>query len=268
VGIAPVKFISKIASSMNKPDGVTEVPPGGELAFLHPLPIGRLWGVGPKAQERLARHGIRTIGDLAQLGEETLASWFGEHGRHMSRLSRGIDERAVEPGRERKSISHEDTYAVDVVGVEALERKLLSQATRVADRLVAKGIKGRRVQLKIRDGTFVTETRQCMLPEPTNEAKRFYQAACKLLGSIELKGRAFRLTGVGVSALVTDEEAGAKQLDLLDPSANEPPKSAQLQEVLSAVRERYGHQALYPADASSSDRPGSAGGFTKTLEDD
>jgi DNA polymerase-4 len=186
----------------------------------------------------------------------------------MSRLSRGIDERTVEPGRERKSVSHEDTYAIDVVGVEALERKLLSQATRVADRLVAKGIKGRRVQLKIRDDTFVTETRQCMLPEPTNEAKRFYQAACKLLSAVELKGRAFRLTGVGVSALVSDEEAGAKQLDLLDPSANETPKSAQLQEVLSAVRERYGHQALYPADASSSDRPGSAGGFTKTLEDD
>jgi len=133
VGISATKFISKIASGMDKPDGVTEVVPGRELAFLHPLPIGRLWGVGPKAQQRLRERGIRSIGDLASISEETLASWFGEHGRHMARLSRGLDPRSVDPGRERKSISHEDTYAIDVVGVDALRRKLLSQATRVAE---------------------------------------------------------------------------------------------------------------------------------------
>jgi hypothetical protein len=179
-------------------------------------------GVGPKAQDRLQRYGVETIGDLARTGESTLESWFGEHGRHMHRLSHGIDERDVQPGRERKSISHEDTYAIDVVGVDALRRKLLSQATRVADRLVAKKLLGRRVQLKIRDNTFSTQTRQCTLSEPTNEAKRFYDAACKLLDAIDIRGRAFRLTGVGVSALVSEAEVGAKQLDLLQPEANVP----------------------------------------------
>jgi DNA polymerase-4 len=267
VGISSVKFIAKIASDLHKPDGITDVPPGTELAFLEPLPIAKLWGVGPKAQARLHAHDIRTVGDLRKLACSTLEAWFGEHGRHLWRLSNAIDERAVEPGQRRKQISHEDTYASDVVGSRDVRRKLLSQATRVADRLVAKNIRGRRVSLKMRDTTFKTETRQSMLSEPTCEAKVIYAAVCALLEGVELEHRAFRLTGVSVSALQDDAFAPPQQLELLQ-AEDGPPRGQQLQEVLSAVRRKFGHQALYPADASASERPGSAGALTRTRDTD
>ena len=264
VGISTVKFIAKIASAFNKPDGVTEVAPGCELAFLHPLPIGKLWGVGPKAQETLQTRGIDTVGQLADVDEKTLRTWFGEHGSHLYRLSHALDPRPVTPGWKRKSLSHEDTYAVDVVGAAAIEKKLLSQATRVADRLVAKNLRGRLVRLKIRDTTFKTETRQCVLEQPTREAKVIYTAARELLAKVDLDGRAFRLTGVGVGQLEQQDE-GPQQLDLL---ASEPAAGDKLQSVMSEVRERFGHGALFPADAGAQERAGSAGGYTKTIERD
>ncbi|WP_082363600.1 DNA polymerase IV [Chondromyces crocatus] len=272
VGIASVKFLAKIASGMNKPDGVTEIPAGKELEFLTPLPVGALWGAGPKTEERLAQRGIRTVGDLRRLGPSTLTSWFGAQGAHLYRLSEGIDERAVIPDREAKSISNEDTYAHDVVGVEALKRCLLSQATRVADRLVAEGLRARCVHLKIRDGRFVTETRQCTLPEAVDDHRAIYGAACRLLESVETEGRSFRLTGVGVAAL---EEASAPvQLGLFDAvgsrgrapggAAAAPLRKDSLQAVLSAVRERFGHQALFPGAAGSERRGGATGAISHT----
>ncbi|MCA9651820.1 MAG: DNA polymerase IV [Myxococcales bacterium] len=267
VGISSVKFIAKIASAMNKPDGLTEVQPGEELEFLDPLSIGTLWGVGPKTEERLRAQGVRTIGDLRRIPGQTLERWFGEHGGHLHALAHARDPRAVVPGRDRKQVSHEDTYAVDVVGETALRRKLLSQATRVADRLTAKGIRGRKVQLKIRDTDFRTETRQLTLVAPTSEAKVIYQAACRLLEEVELEGRCFRLTGVGVGALDFGDQP--RQLDLLAATAPEPDdRGERLQDVLSEVRRRFGHQALFPADAGASEREGSAGGFTRSVEDD
>jgi DNA polymerase-4 len=195
-----------------------------------------------------------------------LRGWFGENGVHLHRLSHAIDPRPVTPGLPRKSISHEDTYAVDVLGREAIERKLLHQATRVADRLVAKKLRGRRVQLKIRDTDFKTETRQRMLADPTCEARTIYETVCALLDGIDLDRRRFRLTGVGVGALEPTDDAAPQQLDLLgdDPEAG---RGEQLQEVLSAVRRKYGHQALYPADAGDSERAGTTGAVTKTVDD-
>ena len=234
VGIASVKFLSKIASGMNKPDGLTEIPPGGELRFLDELPIGKLWGVGPKAQARLQGYGIKTAGDIRRLEEATLRGWFGEHGSHLFRLSRANDPRPVTPGIGRKSVSHEDTYGTDVLGRAAIERKLLHQATRVADRLTAKKLRGRRVQLKIRDTDFKTQTRQRMLAEPTRQARVIYETACALLDGVDLDRRRFRLTGVGVGALVDDAEAGPQQLDLLAPEP-QADRGTQLQEVMTAV---------------------------------
>ncbi len=267
VGIASVKFISKIASAFNKPDGVTEVPPGGELDFLAPLPIGKLWGVGPKTEVRLRERGVAVVGDLRSISAQELVRRFGEHGLHLHRLAHAKDDRAVVPGRGRKQVSHEDTYGVDVVGEQALRRKLLSQATRVADRLTIKGTRGRRVQLKIRDTDFRTETRQCTLSVPTNQAPVIYEAACRLLAQIDLDRRRFRLTGVSMGGLVFVDEP--EQLDLL--ATVEPPpeqRGQRLQGVLSEVRKKFGHQALYPAEAGSHAREGSAGGFTKTVETD
>jgi DNA polymerase-4 len=273
VGISTIKFLAKIASGMHKPDGLTEIPAGSELEFLTPLPIGALWGVGPRTQERLEQRGIHTVGDLRRLGEATLVEWFGAHGQHLHRLSRADDDRAVIPDRAAKSISNEDTYQNDLVGLDEIRRHLLSQSTRVADRLVAEGLKARCVHLKLRDSAFVTETRQVTLPRATDAYREIYGAACKLLAAVETEGRRFRLTGVGVANF--EAPPAAQQLDLLATAATgvdrsgaaaaTPARSAALQAVLSAVRERHGHQALYPADAGVERRPGSTGAITQQL---
>jgi DNA polymerase-4 len=261
VGIAAVKFLAKIASGARKPDGLTEIPPGAELEFLTPLPIGELWGVGPRTQERLGRLGVRTVGDLRALGEAVLVDMFGASGRHMHQLSRGVDDRAVIPDRAAKSIGHEDTYATDVIGVDALRRCLLDQATRVADRLVASHQRARCVCLKIRDIEFVTESRQVTLPHATDDCRVLYREACRLLESVDTDGRRFRLTGVSVAAL--ESEPPAEQLDLLA-RAEPPRRDAELQAVLSAVRERHGSGALYLAEAAPNRRADTTGAITHT----
>jgi DNA polymerase-4 len=275
VGISTVKFIAKIASARHKPDGLTEVPPGEELAFLTDLPIAKLWGVGPRTEAQLRQHGVRTVGDLRTVGPAALMRWFGEHGRKLDDLAHARDERAVVPGHVRKQVGQEDTFADDAVGRVQLRRKLLAQATRVADRLVAKGLRGRQIQIKIRDTDFRTESRQCTLPLATRDAKVIYAAACELLGALQIEGRRFRLTGVSVAGLERpDEPTGPVQLDLLahvEPAAGgagADPASERLQDVMSAVRERFGDQALFPADAGPDLRPGSAGGFTKSVDAD
>ncbi len=270
VGISAVKFLAKIASGRNKPDAITEIPPGTELEFLRPLAIEELWGVGPKTALRLRAHGITTIGELEVMSRATLEHWFGQSGTHLHELARAQDRRAVIPTRDRKQVSHEDTYAVDVIGAAAIRRKLLSQATRVADRLVAKSVVARRVQLKIRDTDFRTETRQCTLHAGTDDARVLYRAACELLDAVDVDGRSFRLTGVGAGDLVPRAISGA-QLELLPPAENnrgvtEAP--AGLQGVLTAVRQRFGHRALFPAEAGSEAREGSAGGISDTRDDE
>lgn len=269
VGISRVKFISKIASAMNKPDGLTEVESGSELDFLAPLPIGKLWGVGPKTQERLSELGVKVVGDLRRFAREEFVRRFGEHGAHLHALAHARDPRRVETGRARKGVSHEDTYHDDVAGKDALRSKLLSQATRVADRLVRKNLVGRKVQLKIRDTDFKTESRQCTLSESTNRAKVIYDAACRLLDAVDIDRRRFRLTGVGVGHLEGDGAGAPRQLDLLA-SVEEPTedRGAQLQAVLTAVRGRFGHEALFPAAAGRDARAGASGATSKTRDDD
>ncbi len=251
VGILAVKFIAKIASGRDKPDGLTEVPPGEELAFLDPLAVGELWGVGPKAAEALIARGIRTVGDIRRRDARELKRLFGESGLHFHRLANAVDERAVEPAHELKRVSHEDTYADDIVGRVAIERHLLDQATRVADRLTRKGMRGRKVHLKIRDGSFVTETRQLTLPRATAQAREIYRAACALLDAVQIEGRSFRLTGVGISDFLEPE--AETQLELFadappDPKQARAERGDALQGVLTAVRERFGTKGLYPAD--------------------
>jgi len=264
VGAANCKLVAKIASAFEKPRGITIVPPGDERAFLDPLPVGVLWGVGPKAQERLQDRGIATIGDLARAGATSLQSWFGHHGAHLHRLAQAIDPREVLAHRPAKSVSHEDTYTEDIEGESRIHCELLRQATRVADRLVAADLRARRIQLKIRDQDFRTETRQLTLGRASAEAKVIFEAVRKLLQSVEIEGRRFRLTGVGVG----DFDTGAEQLDLLAGASNgRPARGEALQAVMSAVRGRYGHQALYPGDAGERERPGPESGFEITAED-
>ena len=263
IGAASCKLVAKIASAFEKPRGITIVPAGEERAFLDPLAVGVLWGVGPKAQERLLARGITTIGELARAGSANLQSWLGHHGAHLHRLAQAIDPRQVLAHRPAKSLSHEDTYAEDLEGEKRILCELLRQATRVADRLVAAELRARRIQLKIRDSSFRSETRQLTLERPSCEAKVIFEAVRKLLRSVELEGRRFRLTGVGVG----DFAAGAEQLDLLAEPSGRPARGEALQAVMSAVRGRYGHQAFYPADAGERERPGSGSGFGITSED-
>ncbi len=269
VGISTVKFIAKIASARHKPDGLTEVPPGGELAFLDPLPIGKLWGVGPKTETHLRTHGVRTVGELRRVGAQALGRWFGDHGERLWALANAKDDREVEPGHLRKQVSQEDTYADDAVGLAQLRAHLLSQSTRVADRLTAKHLRGRTIQLKIRDTDFRTQTRQCTLPRATRQARTIYDAVCELLAGLQIDGRRFRLTGVAVAGLERpDEVVEPTQLELLPVEAPPDGAAEKLQDVLSAVRHKFGSQALFPADAGPTRRAGSAGGHTKTVVDD
>ena len=269
VGLASVKFIAKIASDQNKPDGLTEVPAGTERAFLEPLGIRKLWGIGAKTEATLARYGIQTVGDLARLGEATLARELGEHGRQLYRLSLGLDAREVVPGREVKSVSHENTFHDDLTTRAEIEDWLLEQATRVADRLHAAEQRGRKVHIKLRDTAFTTWTRQTTLTEPTAQTAVIYAAAKGLLAKLDadglIAGRRFRLTGVGVSELVDARQARAPaQLDLLglglgpsggdEPEAPDPGKGEAVQDVLSQVRQRFGGKALFPAGVAGRSR--------------
>ena len=251
VGLASCKFVAKIASDHDKPDGLTIVPPGREREFLAPLPVRELWGVGPRTEEALRRFGVKRVGDIAALGLATLERELGEHhGGHLHRLSLGVDLREVTPGRVRKQISHENTFHDDLQSRVEIEDWFLRQATRVADRLVAKGVRGRKVHIKLRDTAFTTWTRQTTLEHPTAQAKVIFEAARGLLDNLEagnkLRGRRFRLTGVGVSEL----GAGAElvQLELLPTEdGNSDDKGEAIQDVLSEVRKRFGGRALFPA---------------------
>jgi DNA polymerase IV len=257
VGLASCKFIAKIASDQNKPDGLTEVALGAEQAFLDPLPVRKLWGVGPRTEAVLKRYGVGTVGDIARLGQATLERELGEHGLHLHRLSVGIDDREVAPGRERKQVSHENTFHDDLTTRAEIEDWLLRQATRVADRLAAAGQRGRKVHVKLRDTSFTTWTRQCTLERPSAQTMEIFAAARQLVAKLEadglLRGRRFRLTGLGVSELIEGREP--RQLELLD--AREDPVAEQkgeaVQDVLSEVRRRFGGKALFPAGVGESE---------------
>ncbi len=168
-GVAPNKFLAKIASDLGKPDGLTVVPPGGEQDFLDPLPVGKLWGVGKVTEEALLGRGIRTIGDLRRSSRETLVRTFGAHGEHLHELARGIDDRPVETEREAKSVGHEDTYDHDLRDRGAMRRELLSLSDRVSSRLRHGGIKGKTVTLKVKYHDFVQVTRAITLSDPTDD---------------------------------------------------------------------------------------------------
>jgi nucleotidyltransferase/DNA polymerase involved in DNA repair len=234
VGVAPNKLIAKIASDMRKPDGLVVVAPGSEAPFLAPLPITRLWGVGPKTEERLARAGIHTIGDLAAADPATLERRVGVHGHDLIQLARGIDERPVEGGpMDPKSLGQEHTFDHDVADVARLRRTLLALADNVGRRLRAHGLKGRTVTLKYRDERFVTVTRAETLDEATDSGAVVFRTAWRQFEDVHAR-RSVRLLGIYVSGFAVDA-----QLQLFAPSA--PPPIDRLQD---AVVERFGDGAV------------------------
>ena len=243
VGVASNKLLAKLASDDAKPDGMLVVEPGSELAFLHPHPVGRLWGVGPATLARLERFGVETIGDLAALPEASLVDTLGRaHGHQLHELACGRDDRPVEPDRETKSIGQEETFPRDVADREALAREVRRMAERVGTRLRDHALTGRTVTLKVRFPDFRTITRSATLPEPFAVSSEIARQALALLDKVDTAG-GVRLLGVSVSNLTA---AAAHQESLFgDEPALE--SSIPIQSVVDAVRARYGSEALGPA---------------------
>ena len=235
VGVASTKLVAKVASDLRKPDGLVVVPPGGEAAFLAPLPISRLWGVGEKTAAVLRDFGVQTIGDLAALPPEAMERRFGKHGAALVARAHGIDADRVATGEPAKSIGHEHTFGTDTSEPEKIERTLLGMADGVAWRLRAAGLKTGTVTLKLRDTNFVTISRQTTLDVPADLTEPIYEAALGLLRR-ELHGQRIRLVGVTASNF-RDRE----QLALF---GAEDPKRHQAAEAMDSIRRKYGERAV------------------------
>lgn len=235
VGVATNKLVAKVASDLRKPDALVVVPPGEEAAFLAPLPIRRLWGVGPQAQAALAEYGVTTIGQLAAMAPGTLHRRFGRHGDDLAARARGIDGSSVSTAGRPKSIGHEHTFDHDTVDPRRLEATLLDVAESVASRLRRHDLAAGSVQLKLRYEGFETLTRQAPLPRQTRESGPLYEAGLALLRRTLVAGRGVRL--VGLTAInLTD----AQQLTLFDA----PGRTDRLARSIDVVRERFGDRAI------------------------
>lgn len=212
VGVATSKSVAKIASDMDKPDGLTVVPPGTERRFLAPLDVGKLWGVGPKTAARLAGDGVRTIGDLASRPEEWWDASFGRTGPHLRRLAMGVDDSAVVVERERKSVSAETTLVQDTGDPDYLYQLVDRLSGRVARHLESTGLRGRTVKVKLRLADFTTFTRQTTLGRPAASSEGIAGAARGMLQRELLPDRLFRLVGVGVSGFERPGEDQEREL--------------------------------------------------------
>lgn len=202
VGVAPNKFLAKLASDLGKPDGLVVVEPGREAEFLHDLPVERLWGVGSKTAPRFHALGLRTLGDVARAPIALLESQFGAaHAAHFHSLARGEDDRPVVPDRERKSVGRETTFEEDVADRDTLRRTLLELTDEVAMRLRRRGIAGHTLTVKLRTADFTTHTRQRTLPTSVATTQAIYPIAKELLGLADPGGQPIRLVGLSVSGL-------------------------------------------------------------------
>jgi DNA polymerase-4 len=201
-GVASGKMIAKIASDACKPDGLLSIAPGDEAGFLAPMPAGRLWGIGPKTQVRLRNRGVSTIGDIAALDDATLRGIFGSWGPEVGELARGIDRRRVNPDRETKSISTEETFEYDVNDEERLIGVLREHARELAEKLEREACVAQTVGIKIKKSDFTILGRQTRLAEPTRDARLIFRAAVHCLRRAKLDGGAVRLLGTRVASLV------------------------------------------------------------------
>ena len=244
-GVASSKFVAKVASDLHKPDGLTVVERGAEERFLAPLPIERMWGVGPKTAASLRRVGVTTIADLARASPEALSRAMGSSwGETVVELARGIDPRPVVPSREAVSLGAEDTFEHDLTRVEDLERAILRQAARVAARLAAKKLVCRVVTLKLKLHDHTLITRRTTLLAPAQDTVTLHRAACELLERAAPGGRGVRLTGVQASGLVRESE---EQRPLF--ADHDSDRRRRLERTLLGVRSRFGDDSVVQAGA-------------------
>jgi DNA polymerase-4 len=240
IGVAPNKFLAKVASDLEKPDGLVIVEAGGEQAFLDPLPVGRLWGVGRVAGRAFVQWGIRTIGQLRRMPEDLLVSRFGSAGEHLWQLAHGQDARPVVPEHKAKSISHETTFERDIHDREVLRAWLLDLTDQVARRVRAQGLKGRTIQLKVRYSDFRTVTRSQSLPEPTDVTDEIWKTVAELFEQrLPPSLPPVRLLGMGVSGL---DRSGEQQKLLFD--TEERKRQSRLDSATDQIRQRFGSDAI------------------------
>ncbi len=247
VGVAPTKFVAKLASDECKPDGLLMVHVDGVQDFLEPLPVRRLWGVGEKTGETLGRLGIRTIGELGRTPLPILERLLGEGtARHLSELAHGVDDRDVIPYEPPKSVSHEETFEHDLDADEDILRELLDLSGRVASRLREDGYRARTVVLKARLANFQTLTRSRTLSDPTDIGADVYRTVVELYRALPGQRRRIRLLGVQATGLV---EAGGEQLALLHEE-----RWGDVERALDRIERRFGRGAARPASLIDRDR--------------
>ncbi len=245
VGAAPNKFLAKLASDLDKPDGLTVITPENVHDVLDPLEITTIWGIGPSARKRFHRFGIRTVGQLRRTDPETLRRFLGDQALHYQKLAGGVDDRPVTPDHQAKSISQEQTFAADIGDPDELRRVMLGQAEQVARRLRRHGMRARTVTVKLRTGDFVTLTRSQTLREATDQTDAIWQASRSLLDQwARTAPEPLRLIGLGVSQL---SEPGGGQLSLFDAPVDE--RKQRLDRTLDHIVERFGQAAVHRAAA-------------------
>ncbi len=246
VGVAPNKFLAKLASDLEKPDGFVVITQEEAEARLAPLPVWRLWGVGKVTQAALEQIGIRTVADLLRAGDDPLEAIAGSYASRLKQLARGIDDRPVVPDAEAKSIGAENTFARDIADPGELRAELDALSERVASRARAEGMRGHTVNLKARYANFHTVTRATTLAEPTSDSIRIRDTARDLLETrLDRNGRALRLLGVSLSNLVpaddipTDLFANAPETKRESSARNRT-----LDAVMDALKARFGSGAV------------------------
>ncbi len=242
-GVAPSKFVAKIASDIDKPDGLTVVPLNGIRKFLDPLPVKKMWGVGKMTQLTLRRLNIRTFRELRRTPVTFLEKKFGKHGVKMHLLAMGVDERDVMPEHDVKSMGHEQTFLHDITSLDAAKKELLALGNKVARRMRHKGVTGKTVTLKVKYNDFVQITRSTTLPKPTDDGLEIYSTVCRLLEKTEVTIKPIRLLGISLSQL--NFLGIGTQLSLFDQDPSSQ-KRQRLNTTLDSLYEKFGDQSVLP----------------------
>jgi DNA polymerase IV len=244
VGVAPNKFLAKLASVHCKPDGLLVIPADRVLEFLHPLPVSALWGVGERTGSTLARLGLRTVGDIARTPVSALEAELGKAAAaHLSALAWGSDSRGVETAVKEKSVGAEETFEVDVADPGVIRRELLRLSRRTSRALRSSGYAARTVTIKLRKADFSTITRSRTLAEPTDVTQQIFQTACELYAASGLSGQArLRLVGVRATGLVPAQAASTQLAFGAQPASWRDAETA-----MDRIAGRFGGDAVRPA---------------------
>lgn len=242
-GIAPSKIVAKIASDMDKPDGLTVVYPDGVRAFLDPLPVKKMWGVGKVSQRLLSQLNIHTFRDLRQTPVKILEKKFGKQGTKIHLLAMGIDERHVVPEYDVKSVGNEQTFLQDIVSLEVAQKELLALGNQVAQRMRHKRLKGKTITLKVKYFDFVQITRSATLTESTDDGLNIYSVVCQLLKKTEVTKKPIRLLGVSLSQFSCLGDETQLSLFHQEPSSK---KRQKLNTALDLLYEKFGDNSVVP----------------------